>query len=179
MQQPRVIHERQMTAELDERIRQSLCTCFPAQVEVFSHTRKWHGSAPAFSVIMEHQGRVVAHVGIVDREVKFDHQLVRAAGVQNVFVLPEFRGKHLAETVMNAAADEASQEGYDCGLLFCVPGLAGVYQRTGWLQIPNPVVRVDNDGKEKPLPENNICMFLPLTLTSPPKGLLHLRGNDW
>lgn len=177
--QPQVIDEQEMTPELDARIRRSLCRCFPADAATFSQTRKWHGSGPAFSVLIQHEGQVIAHVGVVDRLVRFGQTPARAAGIQNVFVLPQYRGQGLGDAVMQASAEEAAKRGFDCGLLFCIPELEKVYSRTHWQTLDAPAIRIDDDGVEKPLPGKNVAMFLPLHLRHAPAGVIHLQGNDW
>jgi predicted N-acetyltransferase YhbS len=168
-----------MSPGLDAAIRRSLCICFPPDAAVFSQTRKWHGSGPAFSCLVETGGEIVAHVGVVDRTVRVGTEQIRAAGIQNVFVLPEYRGQHLSDAVMQTAAHETSARGFDIGLLFCIPELEKVYARVGWILVDNPVIRIDDDGVEKPLPGKNVVMYLPLRRTSLPTGVIHLQGNDW
>lgn len=174
-----IVDESRMTPDLDQRIRAGLCICFPRDVANFSQTRQWHGSGPLFSVVMDVSGRIIAHVGIVQRRVSFGETQANAAGVQNVFVLPEFRKQGLSDRVMIAAMQEAARRQMDCGLLFCLPALQKVYARVGWCVFEREILRCDSDGIDKPLPEKNIAMFYPLRLGTPPEGLLHLRGNDW
>jgi len=178
---PRIVLEAEIDAALDQAIRDGLCRCFPDDCEVFSRTRAWHGSGPAWSVVVEgDDGRVIAHVGIVDRTITAGGQPVRVAGIQNVFVVPEGRGKGLCDLVMNAAMVEAGRRGFDVGLLYCVPNLEKVYARCGWRLLPRErIIRVDENGKEIALPEKNIAMFHPLKLAVFPTGEIHLRGNDW
>lgn len=176
----RVIPESEMEPATDRSIRDGLCACFPPDVAVFSKTRAWHGSAPLFSVVVEDDGAVVAHAGVVDRVVKVGEELLRVAGIQNVFVLPAGRGRGLCDRVMEAAMEEAARRGFDAGLLFCVPDLEKVYRRVGWrLLATREAVRVDDDGREIPLPAKNIAMWLPLGRGDFPEGRIHLQGNDW
>ncbi len=56
----RTVDEQDMEPALDAAIRQILCICFPREAAVFSQTRAWHGSAPAFSVVLLDGARVVA-----------------------------------------------------------------------------------------------------------------------
>jgi predicted N-acetyltransferase YhbS len=179
MAKPAVVDEGEMSPELDAAIRRALCLGFPADAAVFARTRKWHGSSPAYSVVIRNGEEVLAHVGVVDRRVRFGGREVRAAGIQNVLVLPQHRGQHLSDLVMQVAQEEAARRGFDCGLLFCVPTLASLYARMGWLALASDVVRVDDDGALAPIPGKNIGMFLPLRLRHAPPGLLHLGGNDW
>jgi len=71
-------------------------------------------------VILEEQGEIVAHVGIVDRSMTVGGSTFASRGVQNVFVMPAYRGTRLSDRVMKAAMDEAERRGYDFGLLFCI-----------------------------------------------------------
>lgn len=171
--------ETQMSPEADARIRAGLSVCFPKDVEIFSRTRAWHGSAPEYSAVLEDADRIVAHAGVVRRSIAVGGRPVVVAGVQNVFVLPECRGKGLSGRVLNAAMAEAERRRFDCGLLFCVPALKRVYEGCGWEDLgQREVVRVE-EGRELPLPGENIAMFYPLRVGTFPEGLIHLCGNDW
>jgi amino acid transporter/GNAT superfamily N-acetyltransferase len=171
---PQVIDENDIPPSLDEQIRAGSCLCFPADVATFSKSRAWHGSTPEYSVFVRDAERVIAHAGIVNRTITVGGAPLRVAGVQNVFVLPEYRGKGLSDLVLGAAMAEAMRRGFDYGMLFCLPSLAKVYARCGWQDLgEREVVRVE-DGRELPLPEKNIAMFYPLRATSFPEGLIHL-----
>ena len=177
--QLRLIDETEMPPRLDEQIRAGLCVCFPADVAVFRHTRAWHGSPPEFSAVLEDAGRVVAHAGVVKREITVAGAPLLVAGVQNVFVLPEHRGQGLSARVLQAAMAEAGCRGLDCGLLFCVPKLTPIYARCSWHDLgERQVIRVE-EGREVPIPGKNTAMFYPLRVAAFPTGLIHLRGNDW
>jgi predicted N-acetyltransferase YhbS len=178
--QMHIIDEAAIDAVLDAAIRHGLCEAFPQDAAVFTQTRAWHGSAPAFTAVISEGERVVAHVGIVERLVMVGEERVRVAGIQNVFVLPGQRGQGLSDRLMQAAMDEARQREYDAGLLFCVPALEALYVRMGWKAIAPPsVTRVDETGQEVPLPGKNIAMFYPLRYVEFPAGPIHLGGNDW
>jgi predicted N-acetyltransferase YhbS len=174
----RIVDETEMASDLDARIRASLCASFAKDASIFAHTRAWHGSSPAFSVLMEDQGEVIAHLGVVDRSIDIGHVRCRAAGVQNVCVLPTYRGRGLTSALLPVAMAEADKRNYDLGLLFCDPAITGVYARSGWRLADRPVVRQE-DGEDKPLPTGNIAMWLPLKLRDLPPGAINLRGNDW
>lgn len=174
----RIIDENWMSPELDAEIRRGLVECFPQDAQAFGQTRAWHGSAPGFSVVLEEAGRVVAHVGVVQRRVRVGDVTVAAAGVQNVFVLPSHRGRRLSDRVLDAAMLEAQRRGGDAGLLFCSDKLLAVYARSGWHAIGADVWRVDEAGEEVDLPAGNFAMVLPLNRDWPP-GDVHLCGNDW
>ncbi|NLS94508.1 MAG: GNAT family N-acetyltransferase [Planctomycetaceae bacterium] len=176
----RIISECDLTSEIDAAIRRTLVQCFPKDVEFFSRNRAWHGCAPSYSVLVLEGAEVIAHLGVVERRVTVGGVPVDVAGLQNVCVLPECRGRGLCRAVVSAAMDEANRRGLDCGLLFCSAELIPVYERCGWqLATGRAVVRVDSDGEEKPLPEGNVPMWYPLRMSVFPEGGVHLGGNDW
>jgi GNAT superfamily N-acetyltransferase len=179
MPSPQIIDEVRLPARLDAAIRKSLCGCFPDGCQVFSHTRAWHGSPPSWTVLVENNGAVIAHAGVVDRIIRAGDQPLRVAGVQNVFVLPEFRGRGWMRRLMTALTEEAHQRNYDAGLLFCTLDIACRYQRLGWLLLERPLTRIDEEGRERPLPSGNYILFHPLLRTELPGGPLDLQGNDW
>lgn len=176
-----VVNELDVDRDLDEQIRRGLCQCFPENTAIFSNTRAWHGSAPDWSVIMrDPSGRIIAHVGIVDRAIRVGTQSVRVGGIQNVFVLPEFRGQGLSDRVMEQAADVMLQQAMDFGLLFCLSGLVKVYQRTGWKLIePVEIARIDEHGATLPISDGHVTMYLKLHDHVFPGGPILLQGNDW
>lgn len=179
MDEWRVIEEREMPGDMDAEIRRGLCLAFPDDASIFAKTRVWHGSAPAWSVILRRDGPVAAHVGVVDRTVTAGGAPVRVAGVMNVYVEAALRGGGLGKLVMRRAMEEAGRRGFDAGLLFCVRALEGFYASAGWTGLDGrEVARVDG-GREVPLPDKNMPMYHPLAAKEFPAGRLHLGGNDW
>jgi len=177
---PRIVAETSLTAAEDAAIREGLCVCFPADREVFSRPRAWHGSLAAWSVLVDPEGPVIAHAGVVEREILVGARRVRAAGIQNVYVVPERRGKKLFQRIMSAAVDEARRRNLDLGMLFCAPGLVEAYSRLGWrLVTDRKVVRVDENGCFQPIPAKNLTLSYPLRFADFPPGDVHLLGNDW
>ncbi|MHB8900827.1 MAG: GNAT family N-acetyltransferase [Thermoguttaceae bacterium] len=175
-----LILESDMPPELDASIRQLLVTCFSKDAGFFSGSRAWHGSAPEFSAVIVDEGRLIAHLGVVQRRITVGGAAADVAGVQNVAVLPERRGRGLSRTMLAPAMDEALRRGLDYGLLFCEPKTVPIYARCGWSTLPDQsVVRVDSDGLEKPLLPGNLSMWRPLAKPVFPPGAVHLGGNDW
>jgi predicted N-acetyltransferase YhbS len=171
-----IVDESEIDPDFDAAIRQGLRRSFPADAETFAKTRAWHGSAPDWSVVLWRGPDVIAHAGIVERAVRVGAQSVRVAGVQNVFVLPEHRGQGVFRRVMQVAIREAQRR----GLLFCPATLAAAYARLGWRLVEGrEVTRVDADGRECPLPGQNVALWHPLAQHALPAGAIHLQGNDW
>src|SRR5687768_6473624 len=87
-----VVEESLMPPTLDAAIRRLLCTCFPADETVFSNTRHWHGSAPAYSLVHVQSDHVYGHVGVVVRTIRCGNRDVIVAGIQNLALHPTLRG---------------------------------------------------------------------------------------
>lgn len=176
---PRIIKESQVGEKLDVEIRKNLCICFPRDKDVYSKVRAWHNIWPIFIAIIEQGNNVIAHAAVVDRIIKVGNENLRVAGLQNVFVLPEHRGRRLSTTVIQAAMAEAQQQDFDCGLLFTYEPVKKVYARNGWLQITDrKFIRIDN-GREIEMPQETVKMYYPLRRKDFPAGIVNLQGNDW
>ena len=173
------VEESQIAPLLDAAIRELLRTCFPADAELFSRTRHWHGSAPAWSHVFAPGGDVQGHIGIVTRLIRVGRHEVTVAGVQNVAVHPDLRGSGLGPQMMAEAMEHARRAGLDFGLLFCVPALEKYYRSLGWITLDVPVVMSDAQGGRVPMPGKNICMFHPLNATAFPARTIDLQGADW
>ena len=177
---PRVITEADLDRSTDAAIKAGLIECFPADAETFAKTRAWHGSAPTYTAIVEDEGRVVAHVGVVVRTILVGAMPVTVAGVQNVFVVPSHRGTGLVDRVMTVAMDEARARRLECGLLFCLPVLTRVYERTGWKLLSARSVWATGEQQGRYLlDDKNVLMFLQITRKDFPNGPIDLNGDDW
>ena len=168
-----------MDRETDQSIRHGLCICFPDDVEFYSKTRGWNQYDPHITTVIQQGNRVIAHAAAIDKRIQIGTVSVRAAGVMNVFVLPAHRNSGLAHVVVRAALDEAQEQGFDIGLLFCKKWLEQVYTRTGWHRIKDRSITRVVAGKELPLREHIICMYVPLRMKTLPAGNIHLEGNEW
>jgi GNAT superfamily N-acetyltransferase len=178
--EPRIIEEVDMTPDLDQRIRRGLVQCFPKDIDTFSKTRAWHGSGPSYTVMLEENGQIAAHLGVVDRVITVGETPLRVAGIQNVFVRPEYRGKGLSDRILASAMERAKTWKFDFGLLFCGEKVMPVYKRSGWILLAGrEVVRVDESGSELTMTPENLAMYYPVLQRDFPVGKIHLGGNDW
>lgn len=174
-----IVPEPAVTPPLDAAIRDCLRAVFPVDDAIFSQSRHWHGSAPAYSLLAQADGVVVAHVGVVVRAVTAGGAAVTVAGIQNFAVRPAWRGTGLGAALMRGAMDEAQRRGIPYGLLFCVPALEPYYRALGWLAL-GAAARMDYDGRtDVPIPGKNISMAIALGAAPFPAGDIHLGGPDW
>ena len=176
----KILKECQVDSRTDQSIRDGLCECFPPDTEIFSKSRFWRGIPPSWSVVIEEDLAVLAHVGIVERRIRVGGEQVSVAGPQNVFILPGHRARGFFPKIMRVSMEEAKRLGHDFGLLFCVPQLEKIYGFCKWkLVTGRKTTRVDEDGNEVDVPSKNLAMFFPLARPDFPDGDIHLQGNDW
>ncbi len=180
----RCYKEKEITEELDLKIREGQCRSFPQYADTFKNSRYWHGILPVSSVVVfsdDESSSVIAHIGIIQREIIVaGNDRLSVFGIQNVFILPEYRGQGLLDKMMGEIIRIVESGGYDCGLLFCVPELEKVYSRFSWKKIFNASISaVDDEGLVSPISAATIGMFYPLTIREFPEGDINLQGYDW
>ena len=174
-----IVEEASVSVALDAELRGFLMRAFPEGSTSFARTRYWHGSAPVYSVLAQHNGNVVAHAGVIVREIRVGRQAVCIFGIQNMGVLPEARGTGMGLRALEAAAREAKRRGIAFGVLFCVPELKRYYKRDHW-KTREVTVTMDFDGRTNvPIQGKNVCMVKCLTEEEFPEGPIRLQGADW
>ena len=175
-----IINEADITPGLDQILRDLLCHNFPQTKDCYVHTRAWNYCTPAWNVLLrDRSGRIIGHAALVDRTVRAGENDVRIIGPQNVFVIPEYRGRRLVKRILGAAMEHAGED-YEVGLLCCRRPFEGIYERCGWWTLPNrPIVRRDENDNDVSFPDNKILMAYPLAIKEFPSGSVHLNGNDW
>ncbi|MFF4490339.1 GNAT family N-acetyltransferase [Streptomyces sp. NPDC001544] len=92
-----------------------------------------------------HEGRLVAHAGLLRLPVAIGDTGTEVVGVGGVAVAPGMQGRGLARLVVTAAVEHARTMGPLHALLFCRPPLAPLYQHLGWHSLDEDV-RVEQPG---------------------------------
>ncbi|MFJ4526377.1 GNAT family N-acetyltransferase [Streptomyces sp. NPDC088810] len=81
---------------------------------------------------VRHDGRLVAHAGLLRLPVAIGDTETEVVGVGGVAVAPGMQGQGLARLVVTTALEHARTMGPQHALLFCRPPLVPFYQRLGW-----------------------------------------------
>ena len=178
----RIFEEHDITRELDEKIREGLCRCFPKDAQYFSKHRGWKGSFPSWTAVgFDKAGQPAAHAGIIERDIQIDRHPVKALGIQNVYVLPEYRGRSLTSLLMECIIDEGMRRGIEIGLLFCRLHIEKVYTGTGWRKAE--VQKIIAEGLKGESAERKLLhdalYWHPLLSETEPSGTVNLMGPDW
>lgn len=177
--QLRVINESKIDPALDKEIRRGLMICFPDDNDIFSRTRRFHGVISLYSVIIEQNKTVCAHLIIIDRTILINQQPFQIAGIGNVYVLPDHRGKGLSDQILKASMLHAKKIGFDFGLLFASDFSQKVYARNSWKKTGKRKITHTVNGQQTPLPPQTIAMYHPLKTTVFPQGPIDLQGIVW
>jgi len=123
-------------------------------------------------------GRLVSHVGVLERTIRVDGQPLHVAGVYSVMTRPAERGRGYASAALEDAAvfmrDELPAAGH--GLLICIDERVPFYGRLGWERVPDPVI-FDQPGRRQVNEINT--MVLPLRGRPWPRGEVDLCGLPW
>jgi len=174
-----VVNDSDIDPTLDLEIRRGLLICFPDDKDIFSRTRRYHGVVSLYSVIIEQNKTVCAHLDVVDRTILISQQSFRIAGVGNVYVLPDYRGKGLSDRILKVSMQQAEKRGFDYGLLFAGDYSQKIYTRNGWKKIDKRKIVRTIEGQKTALSPETIPMYYPLKTADFPKGPVDLQGIDW
>ncbi|MFD5514687.1 GNAT family N-acetyltransferase [Streptomyces sp. NPDC127066] len=95
---------------------------------------------------IRHEGRLVAHAGLLRLPVAIGDAETEVVGVGGVAVSPCMQGQGLARLVVTTALEHARAMGPQHALLFCRPALAPLYQRLGWHSLDKDVLVEQPEG---------------------------------
>jgi predicted GNAT family N-acyltransferase len=175
-----VLNESDISAEIDEDIRQILIKSFAHRTKEFGKRRWLNGNVPDFTAIAHCHGKVVAHAAAIDRIITADDKSVRTCGIANVCVAENHRGKGVVDIILKAVSDEATRRRYDIGLLFCQDHVKNIYMRNGWVDMPNVSVEYIENGRHVCMGLDRHKMFCWLEISGLGKtGRIDLNGTRW
>ncbi|WP_306329802.1 GNAT family N-acetyltransferase [Streptomyces venezuelae] len=119
--------------------------------------------------------RLVAHAGLLVVPLSVGGRRMDVVGVGGVAVAADRRGRGLAARVVNGAVEHARALGHEFALLFCRPGVAGLYGRLGWREV-DAAVEVEQPAGVAVMPLRT--MWFPLREGSRwPEGPVRLRSH--
>lgn len=136
---------------------------------------RWRGKD--FHILVDVDGRAVAHVGMLQHTVSVGSRPVQVCGIGGVVTTPEAQGRGCASRAMRYAED-FMRGGWavDFGLLFCRDQLVPFYERLGWQLVEEPVKIEQPSGTiTSPL----FVMVLPCKAKRWPKGRVKLNSFPW
>lgn len=144
---------------------------FGVQDKLFQWRPKdWH-------FIVEDEGRVVSHVGVLEATVRVGGREIRVGGIGGVVSVPEASGRGHAQAGMKRAVEFMRDElQVEFGMLFCLPRLAPFYARQNWQLLEE---LVEFEQPLGPVASPFCSMVLPFGDRSWPAGKVELGGLPW
>jgi hypothetical protein len=121
-------------------------------------------------------GRLVCHVGLFVREIRWDGRPVNVGGIGGVATLPHRREQGFASTALKRAAECFAEAKLDFGLLFCEAARFDYYHNRGWSRFHGTVTM------EQPSGQARLTSLTPFVLDlrlAPRSGDLDLCGLPW
>ncbi len=171
---PNYIYDPTVTRDLDREIRELLGLCFSD--ETFRYQR-FNYELPAHRWILRNAaGALVAQVAVHDKRLGTEAGEVRVAGVAEVCVHPDERGKGYMRLLLEQAHRWCREQGMLFSTLF---GISEIYGTFGYLPKKNPLFFFNvNTGSWK---QESFSRFqvLPLTAQEWPHGRIDLHGPKY
>lgn len=178
----KIIFEDNFPLQLDAQIREQLTVAFPHSADYFKDNRGWKGTFPLWNVVVFNEAdKPVGYIGVIERTITVGRENFKIFGLQNVYVIEEYRGCGLAQKMLVEIEREALKRSLDFGLLFCRPHVESLYLRAGWKPLGRPKIFVtNNQGEvmERPFVHDSL-FFKSITLSDIPKGIVYFNGPDW
>lgn len=174
MAQVEFIEDATVDSELDRQIRILLCACFTGPDDHSFRVQRYWREAPRWHWFVRGAAdHLIGHVAVHDKQVGSTTGLVRIAGIGDVCVHPDHRGRGLVREMLAAAHTWLAGEQIPFGMLF---GETNVYTSSGYTNAANPI-RVWSPKQQiwVTTPPGKAMIKL-LGNTPWPEGLIDLRG---
>lgn len=118
----------------EERLARFCAEAFSADPSYFKRRWRQDPAPGSFSLVLEIADQLVGHVHVFDRELELGPGPARCAGLANVAVSSQDRGKGYARLLLRECLERCAEEGYKLSLLYThVPA---VYEAIGFETVP-------------------------------------------
>lgn len=133
---------------------------------------------PDITVIAFMNETLVGHLNLVLRSIKLDNTEYQCAGINNLIVNSNTRGKKIGSKLLLYAKTYAITElNGDLILLLCATELTNYYSKHQWEKVSVPVYY--NQPTQDDLLWKAETMILPLAELLTPSNKIHLNGLPW
>jgi GNAT superfamily N-acetyltransferase len=171
------IRDSDVDTDMDRSLRELLSLCFTNPGGEIFRERRYYKEPPLhrwFIQIKEFQ--LVAHVALHEMVVKSSHQPIKAGGIAEVCVHPEFRRQGLVRELLAKTHDWLRSNDYPFSLL---SGYPSIYTSSGYVSITNLLEEktLDNGSVNwEPMPCAMVCQLLD---THWPDDPVYLPGKSF
>ncbi len=123
---------------------------------------------PEHSRLIRENGKIVSHVSIIEKPVRFGPAVVKLAGIGDVCTHPNARGKGYAQILMEDALHYMKEHGYPLTMLYGIPNF---YHKFGYIESvkdykllldTNKALKVTGSYRVRPWREGDLPAMLKL-----------------
>lgn len=180
----RVVPEKELLSEDNERIKRLLVAAFPQYRHIFHHTSYYYSKPEIRLWFEDKNGNIVAHLDFERRQIDVASKKILVAGVGEVATQPELHGRGIGRDLMKHFVKYIRQSyPADFGFLQCRPAVVGYYEKVGWIRIDthHKIVELDINTDEFVVTEGPALIISGTKSVDlwPKTGLVHLRGLPW
>jgi GNAT superfamily N-acetyltransferase len=134
---------------------------------------------PDLRVLLEADGELVCHVGIVWRDATWNGRKVRIGGIGSVATRQDARRQGYASVALDAAIRTFRDErATDFAMLFCATEFSAFYQERGWRAFAGEVFAQQPGGRAILALESLRPHILDIR-RAPREGVIDLCGSPW
>ncbi len=168
------LHDDDVDATLDRQLRELLSTCFTKPGDEIFAVHRYYRQMPQHRwLVRDSAGVPIAHVAVHDKAIGTEAGEMPIAGVAEVCVHPDYRGRGLVKRMLVAAHEWMAGREYAFSVLF---GNPRVYGSSGYRSVTNDLRLTDlATGAVAVAPRDN-AMILPMKLSDWPDGEIDLHG---
>jgi GNAT superfamily N-acetyltransferase len=112
-----------------------------------------------FHVAIVDAGVLVSYAGVMWKDLEHAGQTYRTYGLSGVLTYPMFRRQGYGRQVVEAATAVIRASDADIGLFVCLPHLINFYAASGWIPMPQAVLRSGPKSLAQPTQEQVMMGF--------------------
>ncbi len=135
----------------------------------------WDHTLGGMHAIVVHHGALIAHAAVIQRRLLYAGAALRCGYVEAVAVREDWRGKGLANAVMDAA-EQVIRGAYQVGGLSASGAGERLYRPRGWLNWRGPTSVLAPDGVIRTPDDDGDVFVLPVEVDLDPEFAL---ACDW
>ena len=152
---------------MDRQIRDLLTLCFTQPQDVVFRRQRYFAEPYPNRWIIRDGDRLAAHLGVHEKHIEVDGEVIPVGGVAEVCVHPDHRGKGYVKRILRIVHPWLKRRGFVYSLLY---GNPTVYGSSGYRQHPN-LWRVNEGDRERA-----DIMVAELSGRPWPEGEVHMQG---